>query len=81
VTVVLLNLASAAVVIWLLVGGRLLNPEFFAELGWDDVFTVGGVGTIVTILGVTVIAIGGILDAAVKTRRTLAGDPAGSVAG
>jgi hypothetical protein len=72
VTVVLLNLASAAVVVWLLVTGRLLNPAFFAEFGWDDVFAIDGVGTIVTVLGVIVIAIGGILDAAVKTRRTLA---------
>jgi hypothetical protein len=76
VTVVLLNLVTAAVVIWLLVAGRLLNPEFFAEFGWNDVFAVDGVGTIVTILGVVVIAIGGILDAAVKTRRTLAGEAA-----
>lgn len=72
VTVALLNLASAAAVIWLLVTGRLLNPAYFAEFGWDDVFAVDGVGTIVTVLGVTVIAIGGIVDAAVKTRRTLA---------
>ena len=71
-TVALLNLASAAVVIWLLVTGQLLNPAYFAEFGWDDVFAVDGVGTIVTVLGVTVIAIGGIVDAAVKTRRTLA---------
>lgn len=72
VTVALLNVVSAGVVIWLLVTGQLLNPAYFAEFGWDDIFAVDGVGTIVTILGVTVIAIGGIIDAAVKTRRTIA---------
>jgi hypothetical protein len=73
VTVTLLNLGSAGVVIWLLVSGRLLNLDYFAEFGWKHLFQPGGAGTILTVLGIVVIAIGGIVDAAVKTRRSLDG--------
>jgi hypothetical protein len=73
VTMVLLNLVSGALVIWLLLTGQLLNPAYFAEFGWSDVVAPDGVGMVVTVLVVVGVTVGGIIDGAVKTRKAVAG--------
>jgi hypothetical protein len=69
---VVLNVATAAVLIWLLATGQLLNPAYFAEFGWAGVVAApDGIGTVGAMLGIAAIAIGSIADAAMKTRRSL----------
>lgn len=66
---VLLDLAFALPVIWLLLTDRLLNPEFVARFEWlgrgDNLDTVATVAVVVTIL-VTAMDV---VDSAIKTHR------------
>jgi hypothetical protein len=65
---VVLNLAAAGPLIWLIVTGRLYNAAFFAAFGWDRVIAPDGVATIPTVLAIAVIAIAASIDGFVKVR-------------
>jgi hypothetical protein len=66
----LLQLASGIPLIVLLVTGRLLNSEFFAQFGAATFMAPGGVGNLVTAASMIVIVLLASIDRFVKAART-----------
>lgn len=65
-----LNLAVALPAVWLLMNGRLLNPDFFpAIIPADSAATVGAVVTTILGFGIVAIAVWDSVEAFVKARR------------
>jgi len=73
---ILLIVATIGSMIWLLVTGQLLNPAYFAEFEWEHIVATDGIGTAGAVLGLTIVAIWSIVDAVLKTRRSLRGESA-----
>jgi len=73
---ILLNVVTVGILIWLLVTGQLLNPAYFAEFEWEHIVAPDGIGTLGAVLGLIVMALISIGDAALKTRRSLRGESA-----
>ena len=76
VAAVVLNIVTIGILIWLLVTGQLLNPAYFAAFEWEHVVAPDGIGTVGAVLGLAAVAIFSIVDAVLKTRRSLRGESA-----
>ena len=73
---ILLNIVGVGILIWLQVTGQLLNPAYFAEFEWEHIVAPDGIGTAGVVLGLSAMAIASIVDAVLKTRRSLRGESA-----
>jgi len=66
-----LNVVTVGILIWLLTTGQLLNSAYFAEFEWEHIVAPDGIGTLGAVVGLIVLAMISIGDAALKTRRSL----------
>lgn len=65
----LLNVAFAVPAVWLLASGELLNPEFFAQLGWPQAAQAGSTTSVITMLSIIGITAWDSLEGALKVWR------------
>lgn len=68
---IVLNVATVALLVGLHLNGLLLNPAFFAEFNAQEVIAPNGIGTVFGVLGLLVIGVWAIVEAVIKTRRTM----------